>query len=304
MTNRLKRVLVSPPISRTFHRRNAAGLLDYDVIRQCNLGALRDTVRAFAGSLRPAASGMLSYLNFRQFNGRAPFPVQTDSVLLRSALFKHGRAFAQYLSHVMKASILKRGPTDLLRPAIRSVARGLASAQDLSFKFRNYVFAADLLRLLKFVKLSSGMGQAAFLAFLLFLWVPSEALWMRIAPGSENLTEFTPKPFKVLAGIRVIKGSPMLLVKFPWGGNLKRWCILLRPCFCSEASDSARMFRPVHMMWPQAAAGKRYYGIAFPGLTRSNFNRKLRAALLGAGFSKGGEFHPIAFEGSPRKNYP
>ena len=282
---------------------NNAGMSDYDVPRLSNLGALRNTVRAFAGSLRSAASGMQSYLNYCQFNGRIAFPVQTDTVLLWSAMFKPGRTFARYLSHVMKASILMREPTDWMCPAIRSVARGLASAQDLSFKFQNYVFASDLLRLLKFIKLSSELGLAAFLAFLLFLRVPSEALWMRVAPGSENLTEFTPQPFSVLAGIRIIKGSPMLLVKFPWRKNLKRGCILRRPCLCSEASDLARLFCPDHMIWPRVAAGKEDYGLAFPGLSRSNFNRKLKSAMLGAGFSKGGEFPPTAFDVVPRRSF-
>ena len=154
----------------------AADMPDFEVIRFCNRDFYRNTIRAIAGSMRSAASGMQSYLNFCQFAGRMTFAIQVDTVLLRSAMFKPGRTFAQYISHIMKAAILMRESTDWMWPAIRSVARGLANAQNLSFKFQNYVFASDLLRLLKFAKLSTELGKEAFLSFALLLRVPSETL--------------------------------------------------------------------------------------------------------------------------------
>ena len=45
------------------------------------MGAQRNTMRAFSGSLRPAASGVRNYKNFFDFIGRPPFPAQTDTVL-------------------------------------------------------------------------------------------------------------------------------------------------------------------------------------------------------------------------------
>ena len=103
----------------------------------------------------------------------------TDTVLLRIALFRPGRTFAQYIAHVMKAAILIRRPTDWLAPSVRSVPRGLRNAQNLSFKFQNYLMADDLLRLLHVSNLSTEFGQAAFFSFLFLLRVPSETLWMR-----------------------------------------------------------------------------------------------------------------------------
>ena len=112
-----------------------------------SLGARRNTIRAFAGSLRPAASGMQSRLNCCIFAGKPGFPAQPDTVRLWSFLFRPGRAFRLYLSHLMKATtILLHQPTDWMSPDIRSVARGLANAQDVSFRFQNYMFAVDLLR--------------------------------------------------------------------------------------------------------------------------------------------------------------
>ena len=82
-------------------------------------------------------------------------------------MFKPGRTFSLYVSHLVKAAILMHDGTDWMCPAIRSVARGLANAQNLSFRFQNYMFALDLLRLLRFVKLSTDLGIAAFMSFLL-----------------------------------------------------------------------------------------------------------------------------------------
>ena len=73
---------------------------------------------------------------------------------------------------------------------------------------------------------------------------------IRMEGGSDLLTDFAPQDFKVLAGIRAIGGSDMLLLKFSRRGNIKSGCILRRPCLCDEASILARIFRPVHMFWP------------------------------------------------------
>lgn len=72
-----------------------AGVFPRDVLRFLNIGDQSNTIRAFAGPMRSTASGMQSYLNFCCFAGRAAPPVQTDTVLLRSILFRPGRTFAQ-----------------------------------------------------------------------------------------------------------------------------------------------------------------------------------------------------------------
>ena len=119
-----------------------------DIANFISIGANRNTLRAFAGSLRPAASCMQSFKNFCEFFGRQPFPIQTDTVILRINMFKPCRALAQYMAHLMKAAVLLKRPPDWMCPEIKSVARGLANAQDLSFRFENFLFADDLLRLI------------------------------------------------------------------------------------------------------------------------------------------------------------
>ena len=83
-----------------------------------NLPAHLNNLRAFAGSLRPAASGVRNYKNFCDFIGRPAFPVQTDTVLLRGGLFRLWRTFSQYITHVANASILLRHPADWMAPDI------------------------------------------------------------------------------------------------------------------------------------------------------------------------------------------
>ena len=126
------------------------------------LGAKRNTIRAFARALRPAAPGMQSFKNFREFTGRTPFPVRTDTSLLWSNMFKPGRTLAMYAVRLTKAAILLKQPTDWMLPDIKSAIRGLDIAQDLSFRFGDFLFADYLLRMIRSAKITSDFGRAAF----------------------------------------------------------------------------------------------------------------------------------------------
>ena len=164
------------------------------------LGAKRSTLRAFAGSLRPAASGMQSFLNFCTLTGRKPCPVQADTALLWSNMFQPGSTFQMYMAHLAKAAILSKQPTDWMCPDIKSVMRGLANAQDLSFKFENFLFADDLLRLIRATKLTSEFGCAAFLSCLFLLRAASETLQIRKAAQHGRISDFAPQGVKILMG--------------------------------------------------------------------------------------------------------
>ena len=199
-----------------------AGANRMDILRFLNLSAQRNTIRAFAGSLRPVASGMQNYKNFREFPGRPPFQVGSDTILLWGGLFRPWKTFGPYVSHVAKATIILRFPTDWLNESIRSVARGLRKVAGQSFKFGNYVAAPDLLTLLKRVKLSPECGLAAFLSFLLLPRVPSETLLMRMASDTDRISEYCPRKFEILVGVRTIGGSELLIAKFAWRKNTRR----------------------------------------------------------------------------------
>ena len=264
------------------------------IIRLLNLGSQRNTIRAFAGSLRPAAPFVQSYKNFRDFANRPAFPAEADTVLLWSALFPPWETFGLYLVRVMKAAVLLGQPTDWLTPKVKSGAEGLRHAAVKSFPFDNFMMAPDLLPLIKFVKLTTDFGLSAFLSFLL-LRVPSETMRIRRASDVYRLTEFPPHDFKIMAGIRPFSGSSLLIAKFPKRGNLPRGCILRRPCLCGEASLLARAFCPAHQIWPRLRERAEVRGLFHRSLSASKFNMELRRGMLGAGYADGGKYSPHCF---------
>ena len=113
-------------------------------------------------------------------------------MLLWSNMFQPGRAFQMYTAHLAKATILLKQPTDWKCPDIKSVMRGLKNAHDLSFRFENFLFAGDLLRLIRATKLTSEFGCAAFFSFLFLLRVPSETLSIRKATPEDRITDLAP----------------------------------------------------------------------------------------------------------------
>ena len=174
-----------------------------------HLGSQRNTMRAYAGSLRPAASGTKSYKNCPDPPGRPSFLAQAEKILLRIALFRPGQTSGQYLTRVAKASIPTRRPTGGLTPVVRTVAKGLAKPQGISFRFHNYIIAPDFLNVIRAVKFNNEFGLDAFVPFLLVLRAPSEALMMRRSSDTDMLSQFTPQERKVLAGIRIFQGEPL-----------------------------------------------------------------------------------------------
>ena len=126
------------------------------------LGAQRNTLRAIAGSPRPAASGVQSYLGLHLFADRAVSPAPAETARLRSCLRRPDRTFGLYLAQLMKASILLCHSTDWMSPEIRSTARGLANSQDVNFRHRNYLSASDFTRLIRRVEFSDPMEMESF----------------------------------------------------------------------------------------------------------------------------------------------
>ena len=144
-----------------------------------------------------------------------------DAILFRSSLCRPGRTFPNYIPHVATAAILLRQPTDRLTPDVRSVARGLRGARDLSSGFPNYLMADDFPILVQVSNLSAEFGQSAFFPFLSLLRAHSETLWMRRADYSDRLTEFSPHGHNVLVGVRAVGEGDFLLAKFARRGEFE-----------------------------------------------------------------------------------
>ena len=157
------------------------------------------------------------------------------------------------------------------------------------------MMASDLLILIRDVKLDNEFGLAAFMLSLLVLRAPSETLAMRLVADSDFLAEFAPQERKYLAGIRIFKGEPLLLVKFEWRENLPHGCILRRPWLCNENSETARALCPIHMLWPRMAAKIDTHGLLSPSLTAANFNRSLKESMTRAGYQSGAKYSSRCF---------
>ena len=86
----------------------------------------------------------------------------------------------------------------------------------------------------------------------------------------------------------------MLLAKFAWRKNMRRGCILRRPCLCGEPEPPARVLCPIHRIWPQPAARVRTGELLFP-TPKYSCIRNLRANLALAGISQAGKFPSHCF---------
>ena len=125
-----------------------------------------------------------------------------------------------YLRHLQKESFLLGQPINWMSPEVKTIATGLANAQDKSFQFPNFTQSKDLIAILRHAKLDNELGQLFLMAYLLSLRSPSEALTTRRAFANDPLVQFTPQEDKALIGIRTYKKTDILVMKFPYRGIL------------------------------------------------------------------------------------
>ena len=276
-------------------RLKAAQIDRNQLARYLSLGAELNLLRTIKGSLSQVCSGVASYKNTCDLLGRPSFPPTADTVQLWSATFRPGKTFQNYLAHLKKACALMNHPTDWLTQTVREVSNGLINAQDLSFKFPNFIKSGLLIDLLTYLKMDSVMGQACFLSYLFALRTPSETLRLVRAFADDRLTEFVPQEDKALIGTRTYKETTVLVIKFSFRKNIRNGCILMRPCLCDEECVTANALCPVHMVWPvirdRVAAGDPL----FPTLTTNSFNRHLKSTMTAMAVPEGGLFSSHAF---------
>ena len=155
--------------------------------------------------------------------------------------------------------------------------------------------APDLLALIKSAKLATEFGQEAFLSFPLLLRVPPETHLMRRADDSDRISEYPPQKSKVLIGTRRILGSGLLIAKFAWRENMRRGCILRRPCLCGERLILARTLCPAHQVWPLIKERTSGHGFIFPSFPAAKFNKELKRRMQECQFLPGGKYSSHCF---------
>ena len=266
-----------------------------DTLLLLTLGSELNLLRSVKSSLGSVRSGIASYMRFCALVARPAFPPSEETVRLWSGTFNPGKTFNQYLAHLQKTSLLMHQPLDWLTPTIRGISKGLKNAQDLSFKFPNFIQTQDLLKLLRYTKVDSSTGQLFFLSYLFALRVPSETLRLTRAYADDPLTQFIPQKEKALIAVRFHSQTPVLVIKFAFRKNVRNGCILMRPCLCLEEDQTAQRLCPVHTVWEFIKERVDPGDLLFPDWNANKVNRTLKIMMTQLKFDQGGKYSSHAF---------
>ena len=252
----------------------------HDILRFLNTGAQVNVLHQVQDSLRPVASGIQCYASFCDLLNVVYFPPVAETVLRWSTVFSPGRTFAQYISHLAKACQLLNLPNSWLTPAVRAVSRGLANAQDLSFRFDNFIQRDLFVRMMNFESLRTETGRLFYIAYLFLLRVPSEGLPCIRAEATDILTTKSPQVHQAILGCRMIGEEPRLILKLKRRKLNKAGAIMMRPCFCDSRNAMVPSgLCPIHDFWPLVQKNNLPGERLFSSLTSKNLNRVLKGVL-------------------------
>ena len=249
------------------------------VMRFLNTGAQVNILRQVQDSLKPVAPGIQCYASCCDLLRIAYFPPATETVLRLSTLFAPGRSFAQYLSHLSKACSLMNLPLTWITPSVRGVAKGLANAHDVSFRFDNFIQKDLFLRLIRFGSPRSEIGRLFYLSYLFLLRVPYEGIPIRRALSNDVIIAKSPQSWKALMCLRPIGDSIRLVFKLKKRKLNKTGAIMIRPCFCDGDGWVPTGMRPAHDFWPIILRLVVPGALLFPLIKGMDLNRILKAIL-------------------------
>ena len=263
-----------------------------------NTGAQVNTLRQVQGSLRCVAAGIQCWASFCDLEGAAYFPPTASLMLRWSTLFKPGRTFGGYVAHVAKACQLLNIPPTWHNAAVRGVIHGLENAQDVSFKFENYIFKRLFRKILAHETLISEFGRLCYLAYVFILRLPSEALPAIRASPSADLLKRSPLPDEIqaLIGSRFFPGnSERIALKLKTRKATRGGAILMRPCFCDGDDLGGKGICPVHDFWPAVCSASLWGEPLFPTLRSRNINRILKGMFRSMGVEEANAYSTHAF---------
>ena len=155
------------------------------------------------------------------------------------SVFKPGRAYRNYVSHLKKACFLAELPLAWYTPAVIGIPRGLKAARNTSFRFPNLLYTADLSLIIDELGWEGEFSQLRFIPFLFPLRIPSGALVMRRAFPEGIISERVAQKERALIGVRKFHSLDALIVKMTARKNLTCGCILKRPCLCQDGNPQA-----------------------------------------------------------------
>ena len=202
---------------------------------------------------------------------------------------------SQYVAHLAKGCQLLDIPTGWHDSPVAAVARGLRKAQDLSFKFPNFIFRPDLIRFLDHETIGAEFGLLGYFSFLFLLRVQSECLPIRRAGFKGDLLKRTPQTPQALIGLGDVNGDRRLVPKLNTRKNCRYGSILMRPCFCEGGVIVPGSLCPIHVAWPAICSRVLPGELISPSLQRANLNRVLKTVMNKLGYPDSERYTTYAF---------
>lgn len=248
--------------------------------RFLNTGSQLNILRQVQSSLRSVAAGVQCWASFCDLIDIAYFPPSAHSVLKWSSLFNPGKTFGLYVAHLSKACQLLGFPLNWFTAPVRGAIRGLINAQDISFKFENYIFKSLFRAIIARETLNSEWGRLFYLAYVFILRLPSEALVAVRAGPTDQLMKMSKLAHQSALGLREFPdGNQFLVLKLRTRKHTRGGAIIFRPCFCRNDVLGCAGLCPVHDFWKAVASTTVAHEPLFPSLLKKNVNRVLKGML-------------------------
>ena len=182
--------------------------------------------------------------------------------------------------------------------AVKGVILGLENAQDVRFKFGNYISKRRFRKILARETLASEFGRLCYLAYVFILRLPSEALPVVRASLTNELLNRTPLPdgAPALIGSRFpLDGSERIVLKPRSRKATRGGAILMRPCFCDADDLGGKGICPIHDRWHAVCSSTMWGEPLFPFHCSKNINRILKGMLRSLNIPEADSYSTHAF---------
>ena len=175
------------------------------------------------------------------------------------------------------------------------VAKRLSIAQDVSFRFGNFVRRELFIRLILFETVSAKIGRLFYLSHLFLLRVPSEGLPIRRAFSTDIITTKSPQEVKAPIAVRASGDNLRLILQIKKRKLNKTGAATLRPCFCDGEWMGPSSLCPIRDIRPLVRRSSLPGDQLFPNIQWWNLNRKSNAILGNMGVESSSGFPTNAF---------
>ena len=264
--------------------------------RLLNAGSQLDISRQVQSSLRSAAAGVQRRASFCDIIDIAYPPPSFFSVIRWGSLFHPGKTFGLYVAHLSKVCQMLGSPLTWFAAPVRGAIRGLINAQDISFKFENYISKSLFRAILARESLSSKRGRLFYIAYVFIHRRPSEALVAVRAGSTDQLMKMSKFAHQSALGLGIFPNCNQFLVsKLRARKHTRIGSIIFRPCFFRGDVLGCANLRPIRDFWRAVASSTVAHEPLFPSLLKKNVNRVLKGMLSAMNVEDASKYSTHAF---------